>query len=281
MKKILVPSDFSKVSLEAFKFAVDLATQTGGEILMLHVLDIPIAYTTDLDGFDYSFDPRVVKAMHDKADQQFGKWKKKFGGSVKSISFHIENGPTTGVIEHFIKKRGVDLVVMGTNGATGLKEFFIGSNTEKIVRFSKMPVVAIPKSVKVSSIRNIIFPTQLKLNELSLVKRIKDLQKFFNAKLHVVYVNTPVNFRRQNILDGLLKDYVKHYGLTNCKTHIINDPYEQQGIADYANETPGSLIAMSTHGRRGLAHFFNLSIAEDVVNHVSCPIWTFSLRETK
>lgn len=279
MNRILVPTDFSTVALEAFKFAVQLTSQTGGELLLLHVIDVPVAYTTDLDGFDYTFDPRVVKAMNDKAESQFQVWKKKYGAEISHLQFHIANGSVTNLIESFIKKKKIDLVVMGTHGVSGAKEFFIGSTTEKIVRFAKVPVFSIRKSVKLASIKNIVMPTQLNLNETLFVNRIKDLQKFFHAKLQLVYINTPVNFRSDRLLKGLLSDYVKHYKLSNCEAHIVNDVYEQQGILSFANQTSGALIAMSTHGRRGLAHFFNLSIAEQVVNHVECPIWTYSIRK--
>lgn len=280
MKKILVPTDFSNVALDAFKFAVEVAVASGGEIKVLHVVEMPAAYATDLDGFDYSFDPQVLKVMHKNAAEKFAKWEK-YSAKLEKITFTVESGPPAVVIEQFIKKNKIDLVVMGTHGASGLKEFFIGSNTEKIVRFSKVPVFAIPKFTKLSSIKTIVFPTQLKLNETSLIAKVKDLQKFLGAKLKVIYVNTPVNFRKQHDIDGLLKDYVKHYALSNCDTSIVNDAYEQQGIIDFVKKIPGSMIAMSTHGRRGLSHFFNMSIAEEVVNHVNCPIWTFSIKGIK
>ncbi len=280
MKSILVPTDFSDVAWEGFKFAIQVAIASGGEVKVLHVLEIPVAYATDLDGFDYSFDPPLLKMMHKRAMAKFVKWKK-YGEKLKKITFTIESGPPSVVIERFIIKNKIDLVVMGTHGASGLKEFFIGSNTEKIVRFSKAPVFAIPKFTKLSAIKTIVFPTQLKLNESALIKRIKDLQNFFNAKLNIVYVNTPSNFRKQRDIVGLFKDYIKQYALSNCETNIINDAYEQQGIIDYVNKTLGSMIAMSTHGRRGLSHFFNMSVTEDVVNHVKCPIWSFSTRREK
>lgn len=279
MKRVLVPADFSSVALEAFKFGVQLVTESGGELLVLHVIDVPVAFTTDLDGFDYTFDPNVVKAMQERAESQFQSWKKRYASELSGVQFHVRNGAVTTSIESFIKSKKIDLVVMGTHGVSGAKEFFIGSNTEKIVRFSRVPVFAIHKSVKLSTIQNIVFPTELHLNESNLVKRVKELQKFFKAKLHVIYVNTPVNFKNDRELKGLLKDYADHFNLTNCETHIVNDVYEQQGIIAFANRTKGALITMATHGRRGLAHFFNVSITEDVVNHVNCPIWTYSIRK--
>jgi nucleotide-binding universal stress UspA family protein len=64
----------------------------------------------------------------------------------------------------------------------------------------------------------------------------------------------------------------------NFKIHVYNDIDEQEGTLNFANEVGADMIAMGTHGRRGLAHLFTGSIAEDVVNHVQCPMWTYKTR---
>jgi nucleotide-binding universal stress UspA family protein len=228
---------------------------------------------------NYPFQGDVIKEMKKQAKVNYLKWVAKIADHEAIFTFHSEQNAVVSEIINFIEKQKIDLVVMGTQGASGLTEFFVGSNTEKVVRFSQVPVFSIKKSVKFSFIKNIVFPTQLGLNETSLVNEVKDLQAHFKAHLHIVYVNTPANFKNSEVVNGLMEDYIKHYRFENFSSHIISDIYEQPGINAYTKELSGTIIAMGTHSRKGLSHFFTGSIAEDLVNHGKCPIWTYSIKK--
>lgn len=275
MKKILVPCDFSEPAMEAFRFAVDLASKGGGKVIVLQVIDLPIsAYGASIDVPIYTYSPSLLKDLEEIAKKNYKKMFARFGKENDNISFVTVHGPTSSMIRDYIDEKKIDLVVMGTHGATGAHEFFVGSNTEKIVRFSKVPVLAIRKAIAVSSIKNIVFPTSLELNQADFVKKLKSLQEFFEAKLHILYLNTPFNFIRETEL----KDYAKHYKFTNCELYIRNDRYEPDGIRLFAKEIKADMIAMATHGRKGLSHFLYGSLTEDVVNHVECAIWTYVIK---
>jgi nucleotide-binding universal stress UspA family protein len=278
MKKILVPCDFSEPAMEAFQFAVDLASHSGGKVVVLKVIDLPIStYGASIDMPLYTYSPSLLKDLEEEAKKSYKKMFAKFGKGSNNISFVVVHGPTSPMIRDYIVDKKIDLVVMGTHGATGAREFFIGSNTEKIVRFSKVPVFAIHKAITVSSVKNIVFPTSLELNQTDFVKKLKSLQEFFDAKLHILYLNTPFNFIREIEL----KEYAKHYKFTNCELYIRNDRYEPDGITSFVKEIKGDMLAMATHGRKGLSHFVYGSITEDVVNHVECPIWTCVIKKEK
>ncbi|MDZ7650500.1 MAG: universal stress protein [Cytophagales bacterium] len=166
---------------------------------------------------------------------------------------------------------------MGTHGASGLKEFFVGSNTEKIVRTSQVPVIAIKGPVKAGSIKNIVFPNVLSLEQEELTQKVKALQSFFKATLHVLYVNTPSNFRRDIEVKKEMKDFAKRFMLKDYTLTIFNDYSEEEGLRNFVVESKADLVAMSTHGRRGINHLMSGSIAEDAVNHLTCPIWTYKI----
>lgn len=276
MKKILVPCDFSEPSQEAFKFAVDLAKLNDGSVTVLKVIDVPIlAYGASIDMPIYTFSPTLIKELEEDAKSTFEKMNKKWGNPSNNIKFSAISGPTFSMIQDFLTEGKFDLVVMGTHGATGLAEFFVGSNTEKVVRFSKVPVIAIRKAIPISSIKNIVFPTYLQYDQDDFISRLKALQKFFGAKVHVLYVNTPSSF----ISDQELKKYADHYRFENCTLSIRHNHNEPDGIISFADEIKADLLAMPTHGRKGLSHFIRGSITEDVVNHVQLPIWTYCIKK--
>ncbi len=275
MKNILVPCDFSEESREAYQFALQLAGKTGGKVSVLKTIDLPVMYESALGAAPYYFDPTLIKELKDDARAQFEKLKAENKTNVP-VSFVVQEGPVTPTIRQFIKDQAVDLVVMGTCGASGIAEYLIGSNTEKIVRFSPVPVFAIRKAPDVQSIRNIVFPTTLEPDLSGLTEKIKELQKFLQATLHLLLINTPYNLRRTGDEKKMLEAFANQYQLENYTLNIRNDFQESYGIMEFAGEIKADLIAMGTHGRRGVAHLFTGSVAEKVVNHVDCPIWTFS-----
>lgn len=274
MKKIVVPCDFSDSAVQAFKFAVEIANQSNGEVMLLNVVELPVIHENVMMP-TFSFEDTYLKEMKERADKDFAKMISKWAKDGPKVSMHVEFGAATPTISRFIDQKKADLVIMGTKGASGLKEFFVGSNTEKIVRWSPVPVISIKKSVKASSIKNIVFPSTLHEDEEELTMRVKSLQNFFKAKLNIIYVNTPANFRTDVITRKMMKEYAKRFMLKDYTLNVFNDLNEESGVAHFVSEINADMIAMATHGRKGLNHLLSGSIAEDMVNHLECPIWTW------
>jgi nucleotide-binding universal stress UspA family protein len=275
MKRILVPCDFSEPAVQAYRFAMTIAERTNAEVSVLRVIDLPPAYDLGIGTPPYYFDANLVMDMEVVAAESFEKMQRQYPNQ-KSVTLNIKHGAVTPTIRQAIKEFQIDLVVMGTHGASGWQEFWVGSNTEKIVRTSSVPVLAIRKSIELKKITDIVFPTTLHLDQTYLVNHVKELQSFFSAKLHLLLVNTPHNMKRTKDEMEMMADYATHFKLENYTTNIRNDFYEQDAIISFTHEIKAGLIAMGTSGRRGLSHLFAGSIAEDVVNHADCPIWTFA-----
>jgi nucleotide-binding universal stress UspA family protein len=278
MKKILVPCDFSDSAVQAFIFALQIAQQSKGEIILLHVVELPVLRGTMLVPTLY-FEENFLKDMKVSAEKNFEELKIKWANEAINVRSLIEHGPTTKTIIRIAEENKVDLIVMGTQGATGFKEFLVGSNTEKVVRFSPLPVLAVRKSLELSHIKNIVFPTTLDPTQNKLLTHIKELQNFFSAKLHLLLVNTPHNMKRTSDEKEMMEGYAKDFDLQNYTINTRNDFYESDAIMNFTVEIKADMIAMGTHSRKGLAHLFSGSVAEEVVNQMDCPIWTYSIKE--
>lgn len=276
MKRILVPCDFSDPAVQAFKFAVDIAKESRGEVILLNVVELPVMHESVLMP-TLSFEEAFIKDMKAHAEKNFAKMKDKWAKEGPKVTSFVEFGGATPTIRDFVKDNKIDLMVMGTHGASGLKEFFVGSNTEKIVRTSEVPVIAIKGPVKISSIKNIVFPNTMGMEQEELTLKVKALQNFFKATLHVLYVNTPSSFRRDIEVKKEMKAFAKRFMLKDYTLTIFNDYSEEEGLRNFVADTKADMVAMSTHGRRGINHLMSGSIAEDVVNHLTCPIWTYKI----
>src|SRR5690606_1569717 len=170
-----------------------------------------------------------------------------------------------------------DLVIMGSKGSSGLEELLIGSNTEKVVRQAKCPVITVKEAINADEIRKIIFASDFSDINNKVIQHIKVLQELLGAELSLVKINTPSFFETSKDSRTKINDFVAQHGLSNTQAVIYNSTSEEEGIIEYAEEINADMIAMATHGRTGFMHLLSGSIAEDVVNHAKRPVWTMKI----
>lgn len=280
MKKILVPCDFSKPAVNAFKFALDIASQSKGSVTLLHVIELPIMHDTVLMPV-LSFEEQLLKELREKAEAQFQKLIAKYGFDEIKTSSIVEFGLPSLVIQNHIADNNIDIVIMGSHGSKGLREYFIGSNAEKVVRNAPVPVLVLKDYFK-GHIKNIVFPNNLSSEgQDDLVKRVKSLQSFFKARLHLLWVNTPVNFTSDSVSREKLNAFAKKHQLKDYTTNVYNHVDPEEGIIEFSKVVKSDLIAIGTHGRKGLAHFIAGSLAESLVNHSKPLIWSYVMKEVE
>lgn len=273
MKKILVPVDFSEQSINAFNLAKVIAKKANSEIFLLNVIEpyMPfseVGYTATEQ--DYLSHLKETSASH---LQRLLEDNPEF-----SIFSQVEIGSIFRVIRDYIQNNNIDLVVMGTQGASGLEEVLVGSNTEKIVRTATCPVLTVRNNLENFEVKALVFATNLRAEQVKAIEMLKNFQGFFGAHLHLVYVNTPNSFLSSQEIKEQSNEFIKKANLNNFTLHVESDVNEEIGVIHAAESLKADIIAMGTHQRKGLAHWFAGSIAEDVVNHANRPVLTFSLK---
>ena len=90
---------------------------------------------------------------------------------------------------------------------------------------------------------------------------------------------TPNSFKTTTIAEKTMKDFVSDFEIKKYNTHIYNDANVEKGILNFTNNTNGDIIAICTHNRTALSHFFNGSISEDLVNHANKPVLAFKIQK--
>lgn len=287
MKKILVPTDFSEQAYHAMDLACQIAQQTGAELAVLHVIDHTGLYDISAAGSAYpimgnpsslGMDQTFLESIHKNVEENCTKFIKSFESYNLNIVKKIMVGNAFLFITDEIKENQTDLVVMGSKGSSGLEEVLIGSNTEKIVRNSRCSVLTVKSKVNLDKIKNIAFATNFHTKDDRVAEELKKIQEIFDAKLHLVRINTPNDFETTRKIMEKANNFVKENIISDYTINIYNDKVEEDGIIFFAQDIEADLIAMATHGRTGLMHLLSGSIAEDVVNHANAPVWTFRLK---
>lgn len=274
MKKILVPTDFSKQADNALHVAAQLAKRYKAGIYLLHLLELPLS-ETDAIGTQSDL-PEAVFYMN-LAKKRFKEVMSR--AFLKGIKIHetVEFNKAFEGINEVSTKQDIDLVVMGSKGTSGIKEMFIGSNTEKVVRTSDIPVLVIKNKHKDLNLGNFVFATNFKKKDKIACIRAAKLATLFGSTIHFVIVNTANRFLKTKTINKRTTAFFKNAQFQNYSIAVYNDETIELGILNYAKDINANVIGIGTHGRRGLAHFFNGSVSESIVNHAKRPVLTFKI----
>ena len=275
MKKILVPVDFSEVSEAAVQFAIDLAKKNGSEVVLLN--SAKIDYFNDYQYPAFTNTKKLFEEVFDSMNERMDRMVKEFENEEVKVTGKVSELGLIIAIKDEIADEGVDLCVVGTTGCSGLEEVFIGSNTERIVRQVPCPVISIPHTVEVHSIKKIMIPIDLKEIRESFLEKVASLQEMLECQLEFVWVKTPHNVENEEKVGAELKTIFEKNGLANYKLFIVKSVFPSDGILMEAEDSKADMIAMATHARRGISHWLSGSLTEDTVNHVNVPVWSFKI----
>ncbi len=275
MKRILVPIDFSIQAERAIEAAAQIANYIDAHIYLLHMVDLP-ANETDMDDHGDASGPAkmlFLRKIHEKFEEMMNS-KILDGLTVhEEIRFHKT---FSGIID-YSKELKIDLIVMGSQGATGIKEMFIGSNTEKVVRHSDVPVLVVKKGMKKTGLTKFVFASNFSDEIKPAFGRFLEFASLFGANVHLLFVNTIHNFESTKKTSKRLREFVKEFDMPEYTLNIFNDTTIEQGILNFSKDLDADLIALNTHQRSGLSSMFNESISEDLVNHALKPVITFKI----
>ncbi len=283
MKSILCPTDFSEQANHAVEAGYYLAKKFHADFHLLHVvesdteIDINMGGATGEEGRGTNdiYFLKLIDVTRKKMDELVSTP----GLQSINITSDVKVGKPFKFIFEEINSGKHDLIVLGSKGVSGFKKILIGSNTEKVVRKSPIPVLAVKEYVQESNFKNIVYASTFNEDEHELISRLNEIQKAFGSTLHLVRINTPNNFQTDWTTRKKMREFVNRFKITDYTFNIYNDAIEEDGIIYFAEETDAGMIAMATHGRTGFAHLLSGSIAEDVVNHAKRPVYTYNLNK--
>jgi len=285
MKKILVPTDFSKPAGIATDVAADIARKSGAELTLLHVIEEVVGNSLNVEGqvsADSGWEEKIFNLkLIEKAKKQMAKVAEDSRFENVRLKTELRVGTPYHGMNKIIVDKKVDLVVMGTSGRSDLEQMIIGSNTEKVVRTAGCPVLTVHNKPATKDFKQIVYATSMDKDEEVFSRIVRTTQKLYDSTIHLVRINTPSNFQRDVLVKKYMQDFAKRLQLKNYTINVFNDVSEEEGIIYFADSIDADLVAMSTHGRTGFAHVLAGSIAEDVVSHSRRPVLTFVTKRRK
>lgn len=271
MKKILFPTDFSEVSENAFIYALKLAESINAEIVTIHVYQLPQANyinvseylheiydVTELSNFEnYKDEVPILRRIAEGNNL----------GHIK-ISHVLILGNLVPEIKKITENENFEFVVMGTKGATGLKETFFGTIATKVMNDVKALVLAIPEHCKYHPIEKILFITEYKPRDTASFLKVMDFAKIFQAHIDCLRVEPTQN--------EVKNDYIKNWNEIvknkDINFHSIKGDDVEGIILNFIDLHKINLIAMHIHHRNFFEKLFEISLSKKLAFHINVPI---------
>jgi len=271
MKKILFPTDFSNTAYNAYFHALGLAKLIHGELILLHTYQLPI--------IDSQFAPQNYKVIYDLVElSNFDRFQEEVPKlrqlAIENNFEHIKtshllmDGDLIFGINEVIQKEAIDFVVMGTSGASGWKELFIGTNTGEAIANLSVPVLSIPESAIYSKIETIGFTTRFREKDKIALTRVLKIAKLAGAQVKCLYVQTEDS-------DNTSKTYLEweaYFKNEPVQFFIIQSEEVKQTIEDFITHQNIDILTMLTYKRNFFEWMFTTSLTEKMSYHCDIPI---------
>lgn len=270
MKTILAPTDFSHCAQGAAHMAINLARQGSYQLHFLHLMSTPLNWL-QLSGEQqmmYVDIHEKIKHVNGQLDDLVHKAEGE-GVSAKKFVKYDESDQI--ILEH-IENHAIDMVVMGSHGAKGFKEFFLGTNAQRIVRQSKVPVLITKPNDYHGELKSIAFVSDFDNEMGDHFRSTLSLARLLGVKIRLLFINVPLNFADTPTIEARMRLYANMDPSLIAAQDIYNFSDFEEAIKYYCAEHEVSLLSMLTHGRKGLDRFFAGSLTESIINHIDLPV---------
>ncbi len=295
VREILVPTDFSPTSVHALDYAVPLARQMGGQITLLHVIDLPVL-------------PQTVEnlvigdAMTSAAKERLEALAREKMPPPLLAKTLVRTGSSYQEITRLAQGLKSDLIILSTHGRTGFKRALLGSTTERVVRHAPCPVLTVRCDGEVKSpdlkasglgprINRILVPVDFSERSAAAVEFAVGMVRTMKARLALLHVVAPLPLRlsrfraemqeydaatkqeAQRKLEALAATVPKDIGVDV----LLRQDLPPRGIAGVAHEWRSDLIILPTRGLTAVKYIMLGCTAEAVVRHAPCPVLTLGV----
>ncbi len=284
IKNILVPVDFSETSEIALTEAVKLASLLKANLFLIHVVE----YLNEFNGYFYSVVPEIQtsiplllefeKTVGKKMEEKKTEINKKFGITPEVF---ITSGQVHSEIIRFSENKKIDLIVMGTHGVSGYKELFIGSNAQRVVTLSDIPVLTIQKEINKTGFKNILIPIDNALHSREKVNMALLIAELFGSTIHIIGLPDSEKELDLNKITIKLESVEKiiNNDKLSYKTTIVHGKNLAKDALKYANENNCDLIVINTGHESKLTGIFLGAFAQQIVNHSKIPVLSIKHKE--
>ncbi|HRG51615.1 MAG TPA: universal stress protein [Bacteroidia bacterium] len=281
MKTILVPTDFSKNSENAIDYAISIAKKEKYKVILLHAyhpiisppsFDLPVQYYSE-----------AYESIQKKASDKLNELKDKIVKKGKlACDILFQEGLAADVIIDVAKKKKVELVIMGSKGASGLTKVILGSITAKVIEKSNRPVIAVPEKATFDGIGKIAYATQYHSSDMTALKKLAELSKSYKATIHLVHIadGAYTIATEKEYMEKFKEKVKKAINIKSIEATVIEGDNIEKELERYFKKNAISLLVISTKHRNFIEKLFGKSITKTLIFHSKVPLLVFHHKQS-
>ncbi len=272
VKNIVVPTDFSDTAEAAIRHATNIAKVYGAEIHLVHVLE---AYTANVNIPEFREVDAVIVNLFEKVEQKLQGYGERLSMETGiKVSTHAATGGIKAKVVAYAKSINADLIITGTHGASGAKEFFMGSNSYRIVSESPCPVLSVNHKETSLNYNKIVLPIDNSPASRQKVMRAADIAKRLGSTIYIAELCSTEDEDTKAKLNQKVKqveDYFDKYGIQYISKELHGGNLATLTM-NFATTIDADLIIMMTEQEPNITGLFMGPFAQQVVNHSHIPV---------
>lgn len=273
MKRILVPVDFSTTSIKAFRYAVEIASKSGGNIILYH-LYTPAKSTTvgvfeNVRAYNQQLEINNLKRL-----QRLNKRVLSEGIDV-SVSTIVGRPPVVNNILGFAEHNQIDMIVMGTQGASGLKRVTVGSVAAKIITKSDIPVLLVPEKFEMAPLEKIVFTTTFQRTDKKALPLVFKIASLYDAVVTFVNLRDPYNqfdTTEEDNFDTYAYSLQREFNDSRIQFKQLKTTSIVKTMENLHKEIPYDLLVMARRKMGFLNRFFQKSFTKKMAYITKQPL---------
>jgi nucleotide-binding universal stress UspA family protein len=270
--KILIPTDFSKLSLVAVNYALAFGETINATIVLIHIIDTATPPRARLGS--RRIGEAIKKSAEDNMHQLIESIKKSSAATLE-ISGRIHFGQSINeTLKEFAIQNDIDIIFVGTKGASGVKKMVLGSNAAAIIESSSVPVITVPEYARFNGLHHIVYATDLSdIHEE--MDFILPIAKLFKAWIHAVHIAESSSDSDLNTAQ-LTKMLIDSSGYSKIKVENVISNDITSGINEFTANVDGDFLVMFTHKLSFIEKLFGKGITRDVAYQTRIPLFSFN-----
>lgn len=264
MKKVLLPTDFSETALHGMVYGIQLLGNMPCEFYVLHAYNASDSVGVLISVLDL-LEQEAQKALLVETQ----KLKEKFPN--RELIFHhvVVPGNLSQAIKDFVEQKSIDLIVMGTEGATGVKEVFWGTRTTRLLREIKCPMLVVPSGFPYHSPKEILIALDQTIEHHmnGHFMPLEDIMRGFEPEYTFLNVKKPDEITEYtNLKPEWLKKYKNANKIVEYSDDVVN------GIEKYITRWSTDMLVMVAHDYKFFESLFHKSLTRKMVMETSVPV---------